>query len=265
MQNLFCKWGSCIDSVVCNTSRRVIAVMVGRNYWHSDRTLQYKHLPDVCVHSKLNFASSPNEGRTSEMETLEEPAYIMLNQLKQHQSSMVWPDLHHIFTTFLNLVPPWFRNWEPRSRNSTGGGSGGQRTGCDLVELGDERNWGIPGVGWVKSGWNDLYHRILGFQIHFDQLHGRLSPRLSHLLRLQVPWDDYPNRLWHLVLLETASQLQRFQENHKFFMQKPCDNLQNSYKSHQARNQKKIQNCKNKYQKQFCTLLIWKAGMLAAL
>jgi len=55
-------------------------MMVGRNYWHSDRAFQYTHLPDVCVHWKLNFASSPNEGRTSEMETLEELGSIMLNQ-----------------------------------------------------------------------------------------------------------------------------------------------------------------------------------------
>ena len=36
--------------------------------------------------------------------------------------------------------------------------------------------------------------------IHFDKLHGMLFPRLNHLLRLQVPWDAYPNRLCHLKL-----------------------------------------------------------------
>ena len=42
----------------------------------------------------------------------------------------------------------------------------------------------------------------MGFwgQIPFDKLHGMLSPRLNHLLQLQVPWDAYNSRLCHLKL-----------------------------------------------------------------
>ena len=66
---------------------------------------------------------------------------------------------------------------------------------------------------WAKSGNDFLNQGILGFQIHPTSCRqATLSTRLSHLLRLKVPWDDYPNRLWFIVLLETASYNKHFQD-----------------------------------------------------
>lgn len=71
----------------------------------------------------------------------------------------------------------------------------------NVGKMGQVVGWIWVGEIWMKL--NDFYHGILmdfGDKIHFDQLHGTVSPRLSHLLRLQVHWDDCPNRLCHLKL-----------------------------------------------------------------